>query len=177
VIGTHKHWGRVGHPRLALSAIFLLSGCGIFPEKVSVDDQRVQSLLKAAAVFDRASYGFSPLPMNGYVDLELRSRSNYHNYDAMLHIYQKTSRTIAFRKNANGYDWIGEQEAFVGPKMYKTANGTLHEQVVLNFDTERVSGFPLNQLGVEYMGEDPRLSHREDLSLSDVKPVLKEWGY
>jgi len=33
-----------------------------------------------------------------------------------------------------GLDW--EQESFTGPKMYKTVDGTFHEQVVLNFDTE-----------------------------------------
>ena len=159
---------------LALGVIFLVGGCGIFPEKVSVDDPLVQPLFKAAATFDRASYGFSPLPTNGKVYLEKSSRSNY---DAMLHLYGKTSRTIAFRKNASGYVWIGEQESFTGPKMYKTVDGTFHEQVVLNFETEHVSGFPLNRLSVSYDGEDPRLSHRQDLSISDVKPVLKGWGY
>jgi hypothetical protein len=32
-------------------------------------------------------------------------------------------------------------------------------------------------LDVWIMGEDPRLGGRFDLSLSDVKPILKEWGY
>lgn len=34
---------------LALGIGFLLCGCGVFPENVSVDDPRVQALLKAAA--------------------------------------------------------------------------------------------------------------------------------
>jgi hypothetical protein len=112
--------------------ILLVSGCGIFPEKVSVADPRVQPLFKAAAAFDRASYGFSPLPTNGNVYLETSSGSNY---DAMLHLYEKTSRTIAFRKKASGWIWIGEQESFTGPRMYKTVDGTFQEQVVLNFET------------------------------------------
>ena len=42
----------------------------------------------------------------------------------MLHLGGKTIRTIAFRKNAAGFLWIGEQEVFEGPKMYKSVDGT-----------------------------------------------------
>jgi len=159
---------------LALVVAFLVVGCGIFPERVSVDDPRVKSLLKAAASFDRAAYGFSTLPTNGLVHLEAKPRSGY---DAMLHLAGKTSRTIAFRKNASGYSWIGEQEIFEGPKMYKSVDGTFHEEVTLTFEKEHVSGVPLNKLNVSYMGEDPRLAGCVDLSLRDVRPILKEWGY
>jgi hypothetical protein len=159
---------------LELVLVFLAVGCGIFPENVSVSDQRVQSLLKAAADFDRASYSFSPLPTSGHVSLEPKPRSGY---DAMLHLGGKTSRTIAFRKNTSGYFWIGEQEVFEGPKMYKSVDGTFHEEVTLTFEKEHVSGVPLNKLNVSYMGEDSRLAGRADLSLRDVRPILKEWGY
>ena len=95
----------------------------------------------------------------------------------MLHLAGKTSRTIAFRKNAADYSWIGEQENFEGPKMYKSVDGTFHEEVTLTFEREHVSGVPLNKLSVSYMGEDPRLAGRVNLSLSDARPILKEWGY
>jgi hypothetical protein len=157
-----------------LPLIFLVVACGIFPEKVSVSDPRVQSLLKAAGAFNRVSFGFSPLPTSGYVHLESRPRSGY---DAMLHLGGKTSRTIAFRKNSSGYFWIGEQEMFEGPKMYKSVDGTFHEGVTLTFEKEHVSGVPLNKLNVSYVGEDSRFAGRVGLSLSDVKPILKEWGY
>jgi hypothetical protein len=170
-----NHTRLTGRSRLLeLVLVFLVAGCGIFPENVSISDQRVQSLLKAAAGFDRASYGFSPLPTSGRVSLEWRPRSGY---DAMLHLAGKTSRTIAFRKNAADYSWIGEQEIFEGPKMYKSVDGTFHEEVTLTFEREHVSGVPLNKLSVSYMGEDPRLAGRVNLSLSDVRPILKEWGY
>lgn len=159
---------------LKLVLAFLTVGCGIFPENVSVSDQRVQSLLKVAADFDRTSYGFSPLPTSGRVSLESKPRAGY---DAMLHLGGKTSRTIAFRKNTTGYSWIGEQEMFEGPKMYKSVDGTFHEEVTLTFEKEHLSGVPLNKLNVSYMGEDSRLAGRVDLSLRDVKPILKEWGY
>ena len=159
---------------VALAFVFLLVACRVFPEDVSVSDPRVQSLLKAATAFDRAAYGFSPLPTSGTVHLEPRPRTGY---DAMLHLGGNTSRTIAFRKNTSGYFWIGEQEIFQGTKMYKSVDGTFREEVILTFEKEHVSGVPLNRLDVSYLGEDPRLEGRVDLTLSDVKPILKEWGY
>jgi hypothetical protein len=79
-----------------------------------MDDPQVQPLLKTAASFDCASYGFtrSRKPqMSAWNRGPLASR-----YDAMLHIYSKTSRTIGFRKTSKGYRWIGDQEIFQGPK-------------------------------------------------------------
>ena len=95
----------------------------------------------------------------------------------MLHIQSKTSRTIAFKKTQNGFKWIGEQEIFQGPKQYKTVDGTFYEDICLTYDIQKVSGYPTNKLNITYSGEDPRLTNREDLSLSDIRPVLKEWNY
>ena len=95
----------------------------------------------------------------------------------MLQITAKTSRTVAFRRDNGGYVWIGEQENFQGPKKYKSEDGTFNEAVTLTYETQKVSGYPLNQLNVTYMGDDPRLTGRSNLSLSDVRPILKEWGY
>ena len=150
---------------LELALVFLVVGCGIFPENVSVSDKRVQSLLKAAANFDRLSYGFSPLPTSGRVSLESKPRSGY---DAMLHLGGKTSRTIAFRKNTSDYFWIGEQEIFEGPQMYKSVDGAFHEEVTLTFEKEHVSGVLLNELNVSYRGEDPRLAGRVNLTLRET---------
>ena len=47
----------------------------------------------------------------------------------------------------------------------------------MNYDTVPISGFPLNQLDVSYVGEDPRLEWPRKLTLDDVRPILKEWGY
>jgi hypothetical protein len=159
---------------LELAIVFVAVACGIFPENVSVSDQRAQSLLKEAAKFDRISYGFSPLPKSGRVTLESKPRSGY---DAMLHLEGKTSRTIAFRKNNSDYVWIGEQEIFEGPKTFKSMDGTFHEAVTLTYEKEHVSGVRLNELDVSYRGEDSRIAGRANLSLADVRPILKEWGY
>ena len=98
-------------------------------------------------------------------------------YDAMLHIVAKTSRTIAFRKENGRYVWIGEQESFQGPRKYKSEDGTFNEVVTLTYEVQGISGYPLNRLNVTYLGEDPRLTGRSSLTLSDVEPILKEWGY
>ena len=158
---------------LFVIAASFLTGCGLFPEKVSMNDSRVQALLKAASSFDRVSYGFSPIPDKADVRLELRSTDHY---DAMLHIYSKTSRTFAFRKTDTGdYKWIGEQEIFQGPKKYTTVDGTFYENICLNYDIEPVSGYPINQLSINYSGEDPRLVNKRNLTLNDVKHIIQEW--
>ena len=155
-------------------ALVVLAGCWLAPKKVAMDDPQVQLLLKAAASFDRTSYGFTPIPKTADVRLESRPTSRY---DAMLHIQSKTSRTIAFRKTSIGYRWIGDQEIFQGPKEYKTVDGTLHEQVTFTYEVESVTGFPTNRLNIAYSGEDSRLANRSNLALADVKPILKGWGY
>jgi hypothetical protein len=160
--------------RIFIFVPLLFLSCRLFPERVSMDDPRIQPLLTAASSFDRILNGFSPLPKTADVDLEW---SRGGRYDAMLHIYAKTSRTIAFRRIKGGYKWIGEQEIFEGPRQHKTPDGTFSEQIVLTYDIENVSGYPMNRLNVSYDGEDPRLANRWNLTLDDAKPVLREWGY
>jgi hypothetical protein len=167
-------WRNFGVAMLMFCLMATIAGCGVIPEKMSINDPRVKPLLDAASVFHGSEYGFTPLPTVGYVSLETRPRAGY---DAMLHISGRTSRTIAFRKTGSGYKWIGEQEVFVGPRKYKSVDGMLNEQVCLTYETAHVSGYPLNQITVTYMGEDPRLADRPNLSLKDVTPELKEWGY
>lgn len=152
----------------------LLQGCGLIPRKVTMDDPQVQRLVKAAGSFDRSLYGFSPIPRQADVRLELRHTAQY---DAVLQLATKTVRTITFRKDNGNYVWIGEQESFEGPKKYKTEDGTFNEAVILTYQTRRLSDYPLNQLSVTYRGEDPRLAGRNNLTLAVVKPILKEWGY
>jgi len=159
---------------LTVIVAVLLEGCGLIPRKVTMDDAQVQRLVKAAGSFDRTSNGFSPIPRQADVRLELRPTSRY---DAMLHITTKTVRTIAFRKENGNYVWVGDQETFEGPKKYKTVDGVFNEAITLTYETQSISGYPLNQLNVTYRGEDPRLAGRNNLTLVVVKPILKEWGY
>jgi hypothetical protein len=167
-------WRNFGVAMLVLSLAPMIAGCEVIPEKMAINDPRVKPLLDAASRFDRSEYGFTAIPATGSVTLESRPRAGY---DAMLHVDGKTSRTIAFRKIGTGYRWVGEQEIFVGPKKYNSVDGILSEQVCLTYEIANVSGFPLNRINATYRGADRRLADRPNLSLKDVTPVLKEWGY
>ncbi len=160
--------------QIVLCIVLLLTACNLIPRQVAMDDPRIQPLLRAAASFDRTSYGFTPIPQTA--DVRWESRPTTH-YDAMLHITGRTSRTIAFRKTEAGWRWIGDQEMFQGPKIVKTVDGTFPEHIVLTYEVEHISGSPINHLTVNYMGDDARLANKNKLVLSDVRPILKEWGY
>jgi hypothetical protein len=65
------------------------------PRKTTMDDPQVQRLVKAAQSFDRTAYGFSPIPKQADVHLELRPTGRY---DAMLHITTRTVRAESRRR-------------------------------------------------------------------------------
>lgn len=153
----------------------VLAGCGVIPESVSKDDERLKPLWAAIDRVDRKSLGFTPISPNARIRLEGKQRWG-SDYDAMLHIYGETSRTIAFRRVGQGYEWIGEQEIHEGPKDYRTVDGTFKESISITYETQHVSGAPLNTVFVQYFGDDPGLAHGRDLTLADVAPVLREWA-
>lgn len=161
-----------GTPLLAL-AILALASCGFVPEKVSWSDPRLALMRKAIEAVDRDSLGFTAIDPTSTVRLESHPRAGY---DAMLHIYGQTSRTIAFRRTPEGYKWIHEQETYSGPKTYTTVDGTFHEQIVVSYGTEAVSGHTPNKLHVEYWGEDSRLLPHQPLTLEQVRPIIAEWN-
>jgi hypothetical protein len=162
----------------ALMAVFCftLASCGFIPERVSLSDSRIKPLLDAVAAADRASLGFTPIPPDAKVTWERRPR---RDYDAMLHIYGRTSRTVSFRKTAEGFRWTGEQEIYTGPHTYDSVDGNYREQISVTYKTDSVAtpGDPLKQLSIRYHGEDPRLRRRKELTWADIKPILNEWGF
>jgi hypothetical protein len=155
---------------------FILVGCGFIPQRVSLSDPRIKPLLDAVAAVDRASLGFTPIRADVNVTWERRPR---RDYDQMLHIYGRTSRTIAFRKAASGFRWIGEQEIYTGPRTYESVDGKYREQITVTYEIEPVAthGYPLKQLLITYHGEDPRLRKPIGLSWDEIRPILREWGY
>jgi hypothetical protein len=155
----------------------LLVGCSAVPHRVLINDDSIKPLLQAAAAFDRTRYGFSPLPTDPTATTVYLESKPRDGYDAMLHIKAKSARTIAFRQTRTGYQWIGEQEVFQGPKLYKTPDGTFNEAISLTYEIVNLSGYPLNQLNITYYGEDPRLAKKDHLKLREVKPILREWGF
>jgi hypothetical protein len=116
--------------------------------------------------------GFTPLPKEAKIVLE----GPGEGYDAMLHVYGKTYRTIAFRKSNDGYKWIGEQEVYTGPRRYRDANNIIHnERLSIEYQIEPVDGIPVNRTYVHYFGDDPRLARSSELTLLYVAPILAEW--
>jgi hypothetical protein len=164
--------------RLSLGIGLVLSvtliGCGIFPERVSQDDARLTPMFDAVARVDRVSMGFTPISPDATIRLETGPRSGY---DVMLHVHGKTSRAISFRRTDTGYEWIGEQEIFEGPRRHKTPDGEFNESITLTYDKASISGVPVGKLAVRYQGEDASLAWPRELSLEVVRPVLKQWGY
>src|SRR4051794_40626748 len=80
------------------SVAFLICGCGLTPQNVSLSIPETKPLLAAMEKVDRAALGFTPISTNANIRLERSSRANY---DAMLDVYGDTSRTIAFRKEGD----------------------------------------------------------------------------
>ena len=166
--------------QISLLALIVF-GCS--PEYTALDEVRVKELLEAAKSFDRDKYGFSPIQPSADFRLQMYGSGAY---DVMLHINRgisdsilnksvKTSRTVAFRKAPGGYQWVHEQEAFIGPNQFSDSFGTYYESIVLSYETVRVSGLGLDQLDISYTGRDSRLPLSPDLD--EIRPILKEWGY
>lgn len=63
---------------------------------------------------DRRRLGFTAIPTDAHVRVEWHPMFD-KAYDVMLHIDGKTSRTVAFKRTGQDYEWIGEQEILKGP--------------------------------------------------------------
>jgi hypothetical protein len=160
---------------LPATAVFLLilNGC---MRTVEMGDQALKPY-KSMYSFPREEYGFTPLPREGHVSIEGKSKSG--GYDAMLHFNEPPSRTIAFRRAGAGFEWFGEQEIFEGPRMYKTPDGTFHEQISITLYKAAVMG-ERQGLTIQYNGPDEDLMRPRpsfSLGLEEVRPLMKSWGY
>lgn len=169
-----------------LMAALCEAGCGQFPERVSFDDPRLKPMFDAMARVDRRSMGFTPMKPSAEIRVEWPTPKfdaimhlEPKHYDVMLHIGGKPSRTVAFKRTNGGYEWIGEQETFEGPRRYESPDGTFNEEITITYDRVPISGFPVNTVSIVYSGEEPALAwpQHPNLSLQDVRPWLKRWGY
>jgi hypothetical protein len=150
-------------------------GCNL-PKDVLLSDPSLKPFLEAIEKVDRVSLGFTPIEPTSRVRIETKARAGY---DAMLHIYGSTRRTIAFRRNENGYVWTGEQEIHTGPGTYPTQDGPSPETLVITYETEHTdpdaTGSPLREVHITYHGTDRRLTGLPSLALKDVMVILSEW--
>jgi len=149
---------------------------------------------------DRKAMGFPPLPSEGTVKVKIIDRENWSyeydppNYDVMLQFYEiglksykYTSRTVALKKKNGHLQWVHEQMMFHGPKKYTDDESLPNQEwIVLRCETEQIGQLGKDTVGTEvmYSGPDERLIGEKgwtidggDLSLEDVIPVLREWGY
>ena len=168
----------------SVGAVLVSVNCGLARETVSSSDPMVKSMLDAMPNKERRAMGFTPIDSSAQIRVEwahprldrlLRVRSR--NYDAMLHVYGKTSRTIAFRHTDGRYQWLGEQETFEGPRQYRSFDGMSREAIAITYERVPMSGAPINTVAIDYRGEEPDLMAPKHLSLDMVRPWLKRWGY
>lgn len=184
---TQRRWRRRNYAIMVLvagivfcmvaypTARFLSSVPGM--NRTTMDDPRIEPMLAAMEQVDRESLGFTPIPPDARVSIETSvSQWQKQRYDIMLHIYADTSRTVSFRKDGDSYKWIGEQETHYGPGQYDLADGgSIDEHITITYETAHVSGVPLRRIDIRYMGNDPRLKMKSNLTLQDVEPILEEW--
>lgn len=143
------------------------------PQYFNTDNGEMRPFISALNAVDRASLGFTSIP--AYARVEIERTVPPATYDVMLHIYAETSRTIAFKKQGDGYLWVGEQETHTGPNKYLSADGYFNEEITVTYDTVYLSGAPLNTVHITYDGDDLRLKGKLNLTLRDIQPILEEW--
>jgi len=107
------------------------SACDLAPQRIARNDPSLKPMFDAIARVDRTAMGFTPIAADAELRLESVNRRlesvmgvRPKIYDAMLHVFGKTYRTVAFKRTTDGYEWIGEQETFEGPREYRTPDGT-----------------------------------------------------
>jgi hypothetical protein len=162
---------------LCLGVAAALAGCGWIPRATTENDPETKALLAAAAQFPGEQHGFSPLPAHPRaISLEPVSASDA--YDRMLNIADRTTRTIAFKQTPQGWVVVHEQECFEGPNDYDAPDGgRTKEKIWLTFETVPVATGTPGTLVIDYDGANRELLEKKELTLKDVQPVLKQWGY
>ena len=154
------------------------SVCPASRRPIPVGDPRLAGLWSAAAAFDRAGHGFSPLPATGDVILEQHPDAG----SAVIHTCQPSSRayrTIHFRVDRSEARWIGEQQSFRSGRTFEDSDaGTVLEELILDYETEPIAGFPLNRLNILYRGPvTEKAGPSASPSLEQARLLLRRWGF
>jgi len=157
----------------ALSAVLAVGACGFVSERMAIDDPRLSPVFAAIKNVDRTAMGFTDISRDAELRMEWRPRARY---DAVLHVYGNTSRTIAFARNSTGWEWIGEQEIVKGPRTYRSPDGVLNESITITYETRQISGVPSRTVYIAYAGEDAELTAAQHLTLARIRPTLDRWA-
>lgn len=183
---SHKRTSEtaIGRPRVAASLLGLLllcTGCTVLEWLGGITHRRLESpemrsYLEAAQRAKRVELGFTSLPENGLVRVEV-PRWKRH-YDVMLHIDRGTlSRTVAFVIRDGQLTWSGEQEIHYGPREYTNVDGKQREYLVVSYSTVKGSGTPEGSY-VDYRGPDQDLEMRATqhrLPAEDARRIWESW--
>ena len=139
--------------------------------------------------------GFPPLPTNGMVRILILDRKNWRlqyplpNYDVEFQFhegssfYPYSSRSVALKGTGGDYRWVSEQLMFNGPKRYTADDQLVNETITITREIEQVAYHGTNITGtfITYSGPDTRLApnrdHAQGLAVSQIGPILREWGY
>lgn len=157
---------------LVLTFLFFVGCHQVLKEDFSPSDPQLQPFFKAMESVDRTSMGFTAISTNANIKIQWgRSTSPF---DAMLHVYGDTSRTISFRKTPDGYRWVHEQEIHTGPGWRQTVDGTLREQIVIEFQTEPINGIPTNEIHLTYMPAGTN-GMWQNPTLPEAQALLAKW--
>jgi len=176
----HGRSGRVSVV-LVIASVLLFLGLSIglwrahvgwYGPTYRVGDQRLRPYLSAMDAVDRTSLGFTPIPRDAKI--RVVPVGGEREYDVHL---QASFRDVYFRENADGsYEWVGESQAFTGPRRYDTGAGIENEELVIAYYRVPVSGAALNQVQVYYSGDDPRFKYEPFLTLEEARTILQEWA-
>jgi hypothetical protein len=166
---------------LGTATLLLSGGCRVLEwvggvTHARLGDGRIEPYIQAAARSRRAELGFSPLPRQGDVGVEI-PRFKRH-YDVMLHFGgRRVSRTVAFLVRGGNPVWSGEQEIHYSGRTFETVDGQVEEHFVLSYSTVKGDGTPLGGY-VAYWGPDEKLMQRTTtnrISVAEAKRIWETW--
>jgi hypothetical protein len=176
-MSTHRLSGA-----LLLAALLALAGCRALEwmggiTYAHLEEAHMKPYLDAATRSARTELGFSELPVQGPVRVEV-PRSKKH-YDVMLHIDRgRVTRTVDFLLRGTQPVWSGEQEIHYSGRQFDTVDGRVGEHLVLSYSTVVGSGTPKGGY-VDYFGPDQELERRSiqhQLSVADVRRIWDAWS-
>lgn len=151
----------------------LLAGCSEFAQPIDFKSPELEPFWEATRAVDRTEFGFSTIDPKSEVLIKRTSG----RYDVMLFVKADTIRAIGFRKTALGYKWIHEQEVYTGPREFMTADGPSRETITITYETEPITGVPLNCTNILYIGPDAHPSLTSAMTIDDMRAKVKSWGF
>jgi hypothetical protein len=143
-----------------------------------INDDYLKPLVRALNQSPRDTLGFSPITLKDQIEID----GAVGEEDIWLHAYNDfSSHHIFFRLNNHAYMWVFEQENFTGPEKWVDSDAaTWQETIMLQYQIEDINGGPINDLMIDYIGQDQRLINESNYwylsnDVNDIIPVLDEW--